>query len=98
MPELWILLLAFGAAARLTRFITADTLTGPFRAKIMTWFGPESMAYEFIRCPWCVGMWLSLGSAVVAYTPFAHTTIYAVLCLGLTFSQLIGWAANKLEH
>lgn len=97
MPELWILLLAFGSAARLTRLITTDTITGPLRAKVLTHYGPQSMAYELIRCPWCVGFWISIPAAIAAFTPFAHTLFYAIAGTALSISLLIGWCARNLD-
>lgn len=49
----------YGVTARLTRLITADTITGPLRARVMRRGGPDGWAYLWITCPWCVGLWLA---------------------------------------
>lgn len=53
-------MIMFGATARLTMLITEDTITGPLRAWVMRRAGgPQSLTYEWIRCPWCVGLWIA---------------------------------------
>lgn len=54
------LVIMAGATARLTRLITEDTITEKLRITVMrAGGGPDSMAYTWIRCPWCVGLWIA---------------------------------------
>lgn len=61
-------LILFGVTARITRLITEDTITAPLRsavgARIIRARGPRSMWVEWIRCPWCVGLWLAFAVAL----------------------------------
>lgn len=60
--------LMYGATLRLTRLITEDTITGPLRAAVLSRWGPQSKAYEWVRCPWCIGLWIAyaVAAAVLA--------------------------------
>lgn len=53
-------LISFGAALRVTRLITTDVITQPFRDWIGRTFGFESKVAELIHCPWCSGFWVCL--------------------------------------
>lgn len=75
MPAWLLVLLAFGATARLTRLISKDRLALPLRdaivarwAKKSTSATPTGLAY-FIECPWCLSVWIGLlvGALVVAF-------------------------------
>lgn len=65
---LTVLIMA-GVTVRLTRLITEDTITGPLRAWVMRRAGgPEAWPYLWIRCPWCVGLWLAFAVTVAVWT------------------------------
>lgn len=97
-PELWVVVLAIGAALRLTRLITRDTITRPLRNWVVNRYGPETMPDEFVRCPWCVGFWISLLVAAAALIPpIAHSGAFLLLAAALTLSYLVGLAANWLD-
>lgn len=99
MPEIWILLLAFGATARLTRLITGDTITRPLRERIATRYGPDSMPAEFVTCPWCVGFWVALLVTALAFTPaVAGSRLFQFLCTALTISWLYALIAVNLDR
>lgn len=61
MTALLTVAILFGATARLTRLVTLDTITAPIRAGMIRRLGPKSMWVEWIRCPWCVGLWLAFA-------------------------------------
>jgi hypothetical protein len=78
--------LAVGALAvhRLTRLITADTITGPLRVRVARWGGSTtaepSPAETFINCPWCVSVWAAAGwLALTAAAPRVARPLGAVL-------------------
>lgn len=63
----------FGATARLTRLITEDTITAPLRTSAMKWArrdkrGPDAMAYLWITCPWCVGLWIAFAVTLTVWS------------------------------
>jgi uncharacterized protein DUF1360 len=47
----------------------------------------------FVQCPWCVGMWLALGSAWMPLY-FHHNPVVAYLGVALAVSHLIGVCAR----
>ena len=56
------MVILFGVTARLTRLITEDTITDRLRVWVMRkGGGPDSMAYTWVRCPWCVGLWIAFA-------------------------------------
>lgn len=58
-----------GATARLTRLITEDTITAPLRTWVMRKAGgPDTMAYTWIKCPWCVGLWIAFAVTLTAWS------------------------------
>jgi ABC-type uncharacterized transport system permease subunit len=54
----WLILLALGATARLTRLVTADFLTERPRRWVQARV-PESVAY-LVGCSWCASFWIGL--------------------------------------
>jgi len=90
------------AVMRLTRLINADTiLDAPRIAVARKARDTERSATErrrwavlsdFLECPWCVGMWLSLAGAVAVVLVLGWSW-WAVLPVGLACSQLVGMAA-----
>lgn len=91
-------MLAIGAALRLTRLITRDTITRPLRTWVVNRYGPETLPDEFIRCPWCVGFWISAVVAALALTPaVAESGLFLFATATLTLSYLVGLAANWLD-
>lgn len=88
----WVL-----ALARLTRLINADEITDPIRIWIMhKTGGPESTASYFVKCPWCVSIWLG---AATAWLPLVLTDapLWLWPFLALAGSQVTGVLAG-LDH
>lgn len=66
MPDLLVTGLA---AFRLTRLLIEDDLP-PLklaRARVLGALDPDSTAVTFLRCPWCVGWWVSLAVVAAAW-------------------------------
>lgn len=80
------------AVMRLTRLVTDDTILDPFRIRVSTRYGPGSTVVYFLGCPWCVGLWISVGAAA-APAALLDWPWWTVLPLGLACSQLTGMAA-----
>lgn len=99
MPEFWILLLAFGASARLTRLITGDTITRFIRDWVAARYGDESIQREFIGCPWCVGFWVSGAVTLTAFCPaINHHPAFLIATTALSISWLYALVAANLDH
>lgn len=95
MDGLSILLLALYALAimRLTRLINADEITDPIRMWAANKYGPESTLYYFLTCPWCVSIWLALGTAWIPLL-LVDLPLWLWVFLGLAVSHLTGLAAS----
>lgn len=66
--------LAVGAAARLTRLVTTDAITGWARARIIGRRGPDSRLAYFVSCPWCVSVWVAAATIALGWWPAQHGT------------------------
>lgn len=89
---LWVL-----ALARLTRLIVADRLTDFLRI----WAykrsrGADTYLTYFVKCPWCVSMWLGFGTAWVVWL-IADWPGYVYPLVALAGSYLVGVLAENLE-
>lgn len=90
MPTWAVCCLALGAVLRLTRLVTADTITGRLRAAWHHRFGPPSSdAGSFIRCPWCVSVWVGVP-VVAAAALFGATPWFWGPALVLSYSWIAG--------
>lgn len=93
------------AVARLTRLVTADTITAPLRQRLagqkpahMSLGGERVLVVarpklaEFIACPWCVSPYLSIGVILLqALAPAVCLLVSAVLA----FSMVAGLLAER---
>lgn len=50
-------------AARVWQFLARDSITEGLRQKVERW----QLLWEWLRCPWCSGTWLTIAVALVAY-------------------------------
>lgn len=66
MPDWWVVALAIGAVARLTRLWTRDIITAPLRNAVLRRVGDQSRAAELTRCGWCVSVWFALPVTLAA--------------------------------
>ncbi|MDQ0376504.1 DUF1360 domain-containing protein [Amycolatopsis thermophila] len=75
-------LLAIGAAARLTRLVTRDSITDVPRAKLEHWANVRKHGEEYtaddaehdphwatqlVNCPWCIGFWITAATVTSAH-------------------------------
>lgn len=80
------------AVARLTRLVNHDTILDPLRIAAARVFGLDSAVLYFLGCPWCVGMWLSLATAILPTLVLGLPWWWFIL-IGLATSHLVGLAA-----
>lgn len=91
------------AAARVVRLINADTITDPVRLAIERRARDDdrspterarwgTLAY-FIGCPWCVGMWVTGGTAWIVPVA-AGLPLWWWPIIALAASHLIGVGAR----
>lgn len=84
------------AVMRATRLINYDTIMFWLHNWAGRRWGPGSWQVEFLECPWCVGMWLSLLSAwfpILIITEGLGETLlwwWLYLPMALTCSMVIG--------
>ena len=94
-------------AARLTRLVNYDTILDPARlwiARRITAARPTPTRWttvaEFMGCPWCVGMWISVALAPAAIAVLAWPW-WTWAVLPFACSHLIGiqdrWVSDPLE-
>lgn len=61
-------LILYGVTARLTVLITKDVITAGLRTWVMRKSGgPDGLAYTWITCPWCVGLWLAFAVTLTVW-------------------------------
>lgn len=90
-----VVVLIIGTTARLTRLITADSITDPPRAwitlkaeakvgrKVWTWFD------DLIHCVWCVSIYVGTATAYIAVWHWSNRFVLAGM-IALTASLLAG--------
>lgn len=80
------------AVARLTRLINFDAVLDRPRAAVVRFVRGNPTVVYFVTCPWCVGMWLAVGFALVPVRLIGWPW-WAFIPVGLACSMLIGVAA-----
>jgi hypothetical protein len=82
------------AAARITRLITHDSLPPMARLRdyVLDRWGDDPWS-ELIVCPWCMGVWISIGTTVVVSTP--ADVVYRWVAVPLAMSMIVGLIANQ---
>lgn len=98
---LLVLVIYVLAVARITRLINADTVFDRIRliparaARSALLAGDDKSRARwdtvvyFLECPWCVGMWISLATAIVPVL-MLHWAWWTFLPLALAASHLVG--------
>ncbi len=82
-----VALIYFLAVMRVTRLINYDTILDWLHNLVGSRVGPGSVLAEFLVCPWCIGMWVGLGSAwaplilIETRTPAQYAVSYVMLAL-----------------
>lgn len=97
--DFWMILgLYFLAVMRVTRLINFDTIMDWLHVWIGNRFGPGSWQAEFARCPWCVGMWVSLFTTWVPMLfvggPRWWSYVVLYLLIALATSMVVGLMAR----
>lgn len=69
----WFGVLALGATGRLTRLVTADTITARLRMRAVRIIGRTSersaAVATFVTCPWCVSVWIAPAVIALGWWP-----------------------------
>ena len=87
-----VLVLYVLAVMRLTRLINFDMIMDWIHVKAAYKFTPASWQVEFLRCPWCVGMWVALGTTwFPIWLQGLSWWLYPLIALGT--SMVVGIAA-----
>ncbi|MFF9864488.1 hypothetical protein ACF1G0_03540 [Streptomyces sp. NPDC013953] len=89
-------LLALGAACRITRLITKDTLAAGFRTQVADRFGDDSQAAYLVSCGWCASVWVAAAVTVYALA-LADSAWFTVPTTALSLSYLVGVASRWLD-
>lgn len=93
-----VVVLVIGTVARITRFITADSLTDPPRAWInaraKAKLGRRVWRYldDLVNCPWCVSIWVGLATSYIVLWNWSNRFILASM-IALTAS----WIASNVQ-
>ena len=59
-----------------TSVVTTSRLLRPLRDR----FAPETLAYDFVRCPQCIGWWVGLCASVALRLGVARAALEPRLC------------------
>lgn len=91
--------LTVGAAARLTRLVTTDAITGGLRARAIEHRGPDSRLAYFVSCPWCVSVWVAAAVLALGWWPARHGTAawWWFPAVILTVSYAVGALATTFD-
>jgi hypothetical protein len=85
-----VLVLGALATHRITRLITTDEVTRPWRERVEQ-TDPEGRLAYFVTCPWCVSMWAGAGWAALTV---AAPTVAAAAGAALAWSSVTGLLAS----
>jgi hypothetical protein len=98
MNDWLILVLYVLAVMRLTRLINFDTIMDWLHVWVGNHLGPNHWVAEFLTCPWCVGMWVSIFTAWVPllFFGFPNWGLYAAMyvVIALAASMITGLMAG----
>ncbi len=103
IPVFDFLLLAF-AVFRLIRLFAYDKITQFIRDFFSIWeSGPFKTISDLMGCPWCLGIWASLGLVFLYYAAAFGWYIILVLAVAgcasffQVLSNMIGWRAEVMK-
>lgn len=91
-----VFLLALGATASLTRLVTDDQLTLPFRVWLIGKLGPEHPVAYAVGCPFCLSMWIAPGVCAAGWF-YGGTAAFQIAAAGLTIRWIVGHVASFLD-
>ena len=84
-----ITILGFGCA-RVTRIVTADTVTAPLRARIVRRYG-TGWQTQLVHCPWCVGWWVAATMTILAGIVGILSGFWVTILSVPAVAQLAAW-------
>lgn len=84
------LIVATGAAARLTRLVTTDSIFDYPRL----WASHWDWSHDLVHCAWCVGFWLSLATAAILPMLW-HVAAIRVLAVALAINHVFATLETK---
>lgn len=77
------------AVMRVVRLINFDTVLDPLRNTLLKALGRDHTLIYFITCPWCVGFWVALASAIIPVL-IVGWPWWALIGIALATSHLVG--------
>ena len=90
--DLWTAVIYVLAVARIVRLINYDAIFDRPRVAIVQLVRGNPTVVYFLTCPWCVGMWATLGTVWLPLY-FADNLFVAYMGLALAASMVIGLAS-----
>lgn len=93
-PDPFTFIILALATFRLSRLITTDYITEPFRNFIWKRFPPNTQLGYLLTCTWCMSIWFA-SLITICYT--IVPAVITVPCLILALSAVAGLISNKLD-
>lgn len=97
------LVLAVGLTARAIRFLSIDQAGIPLAAAVFSVarkVAPtrgESFAEQLFDCPFCIGLWVSIGVSI-SWALYGHTVVWQAVALAGTASWAAGHLVNRFDR
>ena len=94
VPSWWEAVFLAGAAFRVWRLIAQDTILDEARDRLVKADSRSEYRQgldEFLRCPWCMGFWVSVAWWI-AWLIFPHATV--VVAVPWAISAAVGLIAK----
>lgn len=82
------------AAARITRVITTDSISDPFRLFVSDRVQSDWVD-TLLSCPWCMGFWVSLATVLVVAN-FPTNPLVLIFVAAFATSQVVGIIATMV--
>jgi hypothetical protein len=80
------------AGFRITRLVTQDTITEPFRNAIWKKFPPSTQIGYLFTCNWCTGFWVALLVFIFwVVAPEAAIVVSLVLSISTIIGLISAW-------
>lgn len=95
-----VIILTVLAVARVTRFVTTDTLFDPVRIWVLRKLyerNDKSRIAYLISCDWCTSIYVG-AAAACAYAAWHATMPFMVVTLALASSHVTGFLASITER
>ncbi len=91
IPNWYALVLLALAAYRVWRLLALDTITDSVRHRFVR---ADSKQEEFLQCPYCFGLWVTLAWWL-AWVAWPHWTL--VVAVPFALSALVGLIGSRLD-